>query len=120
MTDKDTEVKTINTEAEDEETRPAEVYAETAEEQAPDLDEEQIKAAALAYAKYLRDMGLEPGDATFADPEELGVDLEEKKPDEDPEEPENPEKTEEPAEAEPEKAEEPTEQEPQKEEKAAS
>lgn len=100
MTDKDTEVKTINTEAEDEETRPAEVYAETAEEQAPDLDEEQIKAAALAYAKYLRDMGLEPGDATFADPEELGVDLEEKKPDEDPEEPEKPEEQTEPAETE--------------------
>ena len=78
MTDKDIEVTTVNNEAEDEETKPVEVYSETAEEEAPELDSEQIKAAALAYAKYLREQGLIPGDATFVEPEDLGVDLEEK------------------------------------------
>lgn len=77
MTDKDIEVTTVNNEAEDEETKPVEVYSEKAETEAPDLDSEQIKAAALAYAKYLREQGLIPGDATFVEPEEIGVDLEE-------------------------------------------
>ena len=78
MTDKDIEVTTVNNEAEDEETKPVEVYSEKADAEAPDLDSEQIKAAALAYAKYLREQGLIPGDATFVEPEEIGVDLEEK------------------------------------------
>ena len=78
MTDKDIEVTTVNNEAENEETKPVEVYSEKAETEAPDLDSEQIKAAALAYAKYLREKGLIPGDATFVEPEEIGVDLEEK------------------------------------------
>ena len=65
MTDKDIEVTTVNNEAEDEETKPVEVYSETADVEAPDLDSEQIKAAALAYAKYLREQGLITGDATF-------------------------------------------------------
>ena len=78
MTDKDIEVTTVNNEAEDEETKPAEVYSEKADVEAPVLDSEQIKAAALAYAKYLREQGLIPGDATFVEPEEIGVDLEEK------------------------------------------
>jgi len=78
MTDKDIEVTTVNNEAEDEEIKPVEVYSEKADAEAPDLDSEQIKAAALAYAKYLREQGLIPGDATFVEPEEIGVDLEEK------------------------------------------
>ena len=49
MTDKDIEVTTVNNEAEDEETKPVEVYSEKADAEAPDLDSEQIKAAALAY-----------------------------------------------------------------------
>ena len=79
MTDKDIEVTTVNNEAEDEETKPVEVYSEKADTEAPDLDSEQIKAAALAYAKYLREQGLIPGEATFVEPEEIGVDLEEEK-----------------------------------------
>lgn len=82
MTDKDIEITTVNNEAEDEETKPVEVYSEKAETEAPDLDSEQIKAAALAYAKYLREQGLIPGDATFVEPEEIGVDLEERAPEE--------------------------------------
>ena len=46
MTDKDIEVTTVNNEAEDEETKPVEVYSEKADTEAPDLDSEQIKAAA--------------------------------------------------------------------------
>ena len=82
MTDKDIEITTVNNEAEDEETKPVEVYSEKAETEAPNLDSEQIKAAALAYAKYLREQGLIPGDATFVEPEEIGVDLEERAPEE--------------------------------------
>ena len=78
MTDKDIEVTTVNNEAEDEETKPVEVHSEKADTEAPDLDSEQMRAAALAYAKYLREKGLIPGDATFVEPEEIGVDLEEK------------------------------------------
>ena len=102
MTDKDIEVTTVNNEAEDEETKPVEVYSEKADAEAPVLDSEQIKAAALAYAKYLREQGLIPGDATFVEPEEIGVDLEEKTAEaEDSPEEENAE-AEETAEAEPE------------------
>ena len=35
----------------------------------------QIKAAAMAYARYLKENDLAPGDATFAEPEDLGVDF---------------------------------------------
>ena len=45
MTDKDIEVTTVNNEAEDEETKPVEVYSEKADAEAPVLDSEQIKAA---------------------------------------------------------------------------
>ena len=37
MTDKDIEVTTVNNEAEDEETKPVEVYSEKADTEAPDL-----------------------------------------------------------------------------------
>ena len=50
---------------------PVEVYAEKAETKAPDVRAEEMKALALAYAKYLKEKGLEPGDATFTDTEEL-------------------------------------------------
>ena len=92
MTDKATE-EIIKTE-ENEETAPVKVYSETAEIEIPQLDDEQIKAAALAYAKYLNEQGLEPGDATFAEPEELGVDLEEKEKPEEKKEEKKPEKKE--------------------------
>ena len=58
---------------------PKKVYAERAETKAPDMDKEDIRAAALAYARYLRENGLEPGDATFVEPESLGVNIEESK-----------------------------------------
>ena len=77
MTDREQEDNTLNNEI-TEKKKPAEVYSETAEEDVPQLSDAQIKAAALAYAKYLRDNDLAPGDATFADPEDLGVVLEEK------------------------------------------
>jgi len=87
MTDREPEEKILNTE-ESEEDKAVPVYSETAETEAPDLDDEQIKAAALAYAKYLTEKGLIPGDATFVEAEELGVDLEKKPAEESAEEPE--------------------------------
>jgi len=71
MSDKATEEKALNTEKQTD--RPAEVYSEIADIPAPELDEAQIREAALAYARYLREKGLAPGDVTFVDPEEIGV-----------------------------------------------
>ena len=67
-----------------------EVYAEKAEQGEAELKVEDVRAAALAYAKYLKEQGLKPGDATFTSPEELGVatlgaEKEEKKAEEKPE-----------------------------------
>lgn len=59
------------TEAED---NKIEVYAEKAETKEAELQVEDVRAAALAYAKYLKEKGLKPGDATFTTPEELGID----------------------------------------------
>ena len=50
------------------------VYSEKAEAEAPEVDEAQIRALALAYARYLKENGLVPGDPTFAEPEELIAD----------------------------------------------
>lgn len=50
-----------------------EVYSEVAEPKAPDLTADEMKTLALAYAKYLKDQNLTPGDATFVEPEEIGV-----------------------------------------------
>lgn len=61
MTYNETEDKTLNTE----------IDPEVEEDAQPMLDDDQIRAAALAYAKYLTDKGLAPGDATFVEPEEL-------------------------------------------------
>ena len=63
------EIKTNN----DEETQPAEVYSETAEPEMPEIDDAQIRALALAYARYLKEHDLVPGDATNVEPEDLGV-----------------------------------------------
>ena len=51
--------------------KPAEVYAEKAETKAPEISSEEMKALALAYARYLAEKKLKPGDATFVEPEEL-------------------------------------------------
>ena len=51
--------------------RPVEVYSEKAEAKAPELDQGEMKSLALAYAKYLAEKSLKPGDATFVEPEEL-------------------------------------------------
>ena len=79
MTSTETEEKIVKEEKKEEKKKPVEIYAEKAEVTAPELDDAQIRAAALAYARYLKDKGLSPGDATFVEPEELEVDLEEKK-----------------------------------------
>ena len=63
------EIKTNN----DEETQPVEVYSETAEPEMPEIDDAQIRALALAYARYLKEHDLVPGDATNVEPEDLGV-----------------------------------------------
>lgn len=47
------------------------VYVEKAEVPAPEHSEEELKALALAYAKYLAEQDKKPGDATFIEPEEL-------------------------------------------------
>jgi len=58
-----------------EENAKVEVYAEKAEPEVESYDEESIRLAAAAYAKYLSEHNLEPGEATFVEPEELGVEL---------------------------------------------
>ena len=64
MTVNETEEKTINTETE------TEIRTETEEKTGPVLDDAQIRAAALAYAKYLRDNDLVPGETSQTDTEE--------------------------------------------------
>ena len=51
--------------------KPAEVYAEKAETKVPEISSEEMKTLALAYARYLAEKKLKPGDATFVEPEEL-------------------------------------------------
>ena len=69
MTGKETEKN--NTADSGSERKPVEVYSERAESISPELSEDEIRAFALAYAKYLKAHDLEPGDATFVEPEEL-------------------------------------------------
>ena len=64
------------------------------EEDQPELDDQQIKAAALAYARYLRDNDLSPGDATFAEPHEISIGQEESSEKAPAKEPEEEDKTE--------------------------
>ena len=61
MTFNDTEDKTLNTEIE------TEIKTEAEEKNGPALDDAQIRAAAFAYAKYLRDNDLLPGTPSPAD-----------------------------------------------------
>ena len=59
----------------EEESQPAEVYSEIAEPETPEIDDAQIRALALAYARYLKEHDLAPGDATYVEPEEIGVSM---------------------------------------------
>ena len=67
MSEKDNKITDENKNA----GKPAEVYAEKAETKAPEISSEEMKALALAYARYLAEKKLKPGDATFVEPEEL-------------------------------------------------
>ena len=69
MTVNETENTTVNTEinTEAEEVQPAN------EEAMPALDESQMRAAALAYARYLRDNDIELHEKDPAEDEEAGV-----------------------------------------------
>ena len=51
----------------DPEKKPVEVYAERGASEMPEASPEEMKALALAYAKYLAENDLEPGDPTFTD-----------------------------------------------------
>lgn len=64
ITDENTDSKAA------EEPRKVPVYAEKAETVLPDPDPEELKALALAYARYLAEHNLNPGDPTFTDAEE--------------------------------------------------
>ena len=57
----------------DPEKKPVEVYAERGETKLPETEPEELKALALAYAKYLAEHDIKPGDPTFTDeiPEEV-------------------------------------------------
>ena len=67
MSEKDNKITDENKNA----GKPAEVYAEKAETKAPEISSEEMKTLALAYARYLAEKKLKPGDATFVEPEEL-------------------------------------------------
>lgn len=119
------EEKKNTEEKKEQDKKPVEVYSEIAETTAPEISDAHIRAMALAYARYLRENGLAPGDATFVDPSELGIDLdapeeaEEPVPEEEPVAEEEPE-AEEPAteEVAEEEAEEPEESSPEEEPEA--
>ena len=49
--------------------QPVPVYAERAETVIPEADPEELKALALAYARYLAEYNMAPGDPTFTDSE---------------------------------------------------
>ena len=51
----------------DPEKKPVEVYAEKGETKLPEASPEELKALALAYAKYLAEHDIEPGEPTFTD-----------------------------------------------------
>lgn len=65
MTDKQNE--------KDKKDKKIEVYSEKAETKTPEMSEDEIRAAALAYAIYLKKHNLKPGDATFMEPDEKAV-----------------------------------------------
>ena len=51
----------------DPEKKPVEVYAEKGETRLPEASPEELKALASAYAKYLAEHDIKPGDLTFTD-----------------------------------------------------
>ena len=51
----------------DPEKKPVEVYAEKGETKLPEVDPDELKTLALAYAKYLAEHDMEPGEPTFTD-----------------------------------------------------
>lgn len=65
----------------DPEKKPVEVYAEKGETKLPELSPEELKAVALAYAKYLAEHDMEPGEPTFTDTIPETEETEEKEPD---------------------------------------
>ena len=68
----------------DPEKKPVEVYAEKGETRLPEASPEELKALASAYAKYLAEHDIKPGELTFTDSlPELEI----------PEEPEEPQKS---------------------------
>ena len=69
----------IETDTEAEEVE-EESEGETEEETPLMLDDDQIRAAALAYARFLKDNNLTPGEAFIAEPEENGEEAEEEAP----------------------------------------
>lgn len=75
MTDKEKANDPISRPEKTEGGKPLDIYSEKAEVKAIRFDENQIRAAALAYARYLNEHDLTPGDATFLEPEELGIEL---------------------------------------------
>ncbi|MBQ6388016.1 MAG: peptidoglycan DD-metalloendopeptidase family protein [Mogibacterium sp.] len=52
-------------------THEREIYAERAETEPQEITEEEMQTLALAYAKYLAEHNIKPGEATFIEPEEL-------------------------------------------------
>ena len=64
--EKKTEREELNTAAETE-AKPVPVYAERAESAPPEVDPDELRALALAYAKYLAAHDAAPGDPTFTD-----------------------------------------------------
>ncbi len=69
MTDREFQETTLNNEEEKEE-KPVRDYSDTAETEAPEPDFEQVKAAALAYAKYLWETGAITAEVKLPESEE--------------------------------------------------
>ena len=67
MSEKDNKVAEENKEQK----KTAEVWSEKAESKSPEISPEEMKTLASAYAKYLAEKKMKPGDATFIEPEEL-------------------------------------------------
>lgn len=60
-------------EEQEQETQPVEVTADLAEPEVPEVDEARMRALALAYARYLKENDMKPGEPTFVEEEELGI-----------------------------------------------
>ena len=67
LTDDIREEKTDNVNKAAEQAKPVPVYAERAETVLPEADEDELKALALSYARYLAEHNLHPGEPTFTD-----------------------------------------------------